>query len=344
MELPTGSRWLAAALVALASVSVARKAAADPSAADRALAQSLFDEGRKLVDDKDYPRACPKFAESERLDPGGGTILNLALCHEAEGKTASAWTEFNESLSRAIRDGRPEREARAKERIVVLEPKLSRLTVSVASGAAADLDLTVDGAHWGLAMRGAAVPLDPGPHVIVAKTAGASPWTTTVMLGPNADAKTVHVPALGSAVATSSPPPSANTTEPVGLPQPPEPPPGTSGGGRTAGWIIGGAGVAALAVGSAFGVLALSKRSDSNGNCQGPGGCTQPGVNLNNQAITYAWVSDFGIGLGVVGVLAGVYLLVTSHGDAPTHATTSSIRVTPAALARGAGASLLLGW
>jgi hypothetical protein len=303
----------------------------------------LFDDGRKLMDEKDYAHACPKFAESERLDPGGGTILNLALCHEAEGKTASAWTEFNESLSRAIRDGRPEREARAKERIAVLEPKLSRLTVSVASGAPADLELTVDGAPWGAAMRGAAVPMDPGPHVIVARTAGASPWTTTVTLGPNADTKTVRVPALGSSVA-SVPPPSTSTTQPVAPPAPPETPPGTGGGDRAAAWIIGGAGVAALGVGSAFGVLALSKRSDSNANCPASGGCTQQGVNLNNQAITYAWVSDFGVGLGAIGVLAGVYLLLTSHGDAPPQPTTSSIRVTPEALARGAGASLLLGW
>jgi hypothetical protein len=328
----------------MVAVSAARSAAADASAADRALAQSLFDDGRKLMDEKDYAHACPKFAESERLDPGGGTLLNLALCHEAEGKTASAWTEFNESMSRAIRDGRPEREARAKERIAVLEPKLSRLTVSMASGAPADLELTVDGALWGAAMRGAAVPLDPGPHLIVAKAVGATPWTTTVTLGPNADAKTVRVPVPGSAVASASPPPSTTTIEPVVPPTPPETPPGTGGGGRTAAWIIGGAGVAALGVGSAFGVLALSKRSDSNGYCQGPGGCTQQGVTLNNQAITDAWVSDFGVGLGVVGILAGVYLLLTSHGDTPAQATTSSIRVTPEALARGAGASLFLGW
>ena len=88
--------------------------------------------------------------------------------------------------------------------------------------------------------------------------------------------------------------------------------------------------------------MALSKRSDSNGDCQR--GCNQTGVDLNDQAITDAWVSDFGIGLGVVGVVAGVYLLWTSGGDAPAQATTSAVQVLPQIMAHGAGAALTVGW
>jgi hypothetical protein len=105
---------------------------------------------------------------------------------------------------------------------------------------------------------------------------------------------------------------------------------------------LGGAGVAALGVGSAFGVLALSKRSDSNKDCQP--GCTPQGVNLNNQAITDAWVSDFGIGLGVVGIVAGAYLLLTSHGDGPPQAAASLVHVSPEVLGRGGGAAIIVDW
>jgi hypothetical protein len=342
----TGSSRLACALIATACITSARSAAADASPADQAMAQSLFDEARKLMASGDYAHACPKFAESQRLDPGGGTILNLALCHEGQGKTASAWTEFNEALSQAIRDGRPEREARARERIAVLEPKLSRLTVSMGPGAPADVQLTVDGASWGSALRGVAVPLDPGPHVVVAQAAGQPPWSTTVNLGPNADAKTVEVAAPTSAIASTSSPATPRTDEPS-APAPVETPaevPSESGGNgrRTAGWIVGGAGLVAVGVGSVFGVMALSKRSDSNADCQS--GCTQQGVNLNNQAITDAWVSDFGIGLGVIGVVAGAYLLWTSGGDARPATTTSGVHFLPRVMARGGGAALTVDW
>jgi hypothetical protein len=289
------------------------------------------------MDAKDYVHACPKFAESERLDPGGGTILNLALCYEAEGKTATAWTQFNEALSRAIRDGRSEREARARERIAVLGPKLSRLTVVVPSAEPADLQLTVDGGAWGAALRGAAVPLDPGPHVVVARTAGAAPWTTTVTLGPNADAQIVRIPPLGSSTASASMN-SGRVTTPSE-----DAIPSTSGNSRRlAGWLIGGAGVAAVGVGTIFGVLALSRRNDSNGYCNP--GCSQQGVDLNNEAITYAWVSDFAIGLGAVGILAGAYWLFSSPDSQPSSTNTSGLRVLPEMLSRGGGAALLVGW
>jgi hypothetical protein len=67
----------------------------------KALAQSLFKEGRTLMTAGKTAEACDKFAESDRLDPEIGTHLNLAMCHETLGKTASAWVEFGEVADRA---------------------------------------------------------------------------------------------------------------------------------------------------------------------------------------------------------------------------------------------------
>ncbi len=75
-------------LLAVASASAALgwsvPAAAQPS--NTALAESLFREGKRLSSEKKFAEACPKFAESYRLDPGLGTLLNLATCHESEGQ------------------------------------------------------------------------------------------------------------------------------------------------------------------------------------------------------------------------------------------------------------------
>ena len=65
-----------------------------------------------------------KFAESHRLDPSGGTILNLALCHEKEGKLARSWSEFTEAIAFARRDYRADREAEAQDHAGKLEPRL----------------------------------------------------------------------------------------------------------------------------------------------------------------------------------------------------------------------------
>src|SRR5688572_25506958 len=93
------------------------------TATERALAQSLFDEARIAMKEGNYAEACPKLAKSQKLDPSGGTLLNLAVCHQNEGKTASAWVEFNDALSQAIKDNRADRQALARKGIDELRNK-----------------------------------------------------------------------------------------------------------------------------------------------------------------------------------------------------------------------------
>src|SRR5262245_18194117 len=101
------------------------------------------------------------------------------------------------------------------------------------------------------------------------------------------------------------------------------------------GLIVGGAGVVSIGIGAYFGVRALAKRSDSDKECPGER-CTARGVSLNDEAISSAWISNVGLGLGIVGVAAGTYLFLTAGSE--THAASAArrtsgvrMRVLPAA-------------
>src|SRR5437868_13705153 len=129
----TFGRTVAGSLVALSALSIPWSALAQPAGPEAALAEVLYQKGRELMAQGKAAEACPKFAESYRLDATTGTLLNLASCHETEGKLATAWLEFSRSVALARRDRRSDRVRFAQDRLAAIEPKLSYLTVMVPS-------------------------------------------------------------------------------------------------------------------------------------------------------------------------------------------------------------------
>jgi hypothetical protein len=315
-------------LLLLAAVpSVAR---ADDIAA-RNLAEQMFSDGKKLMAEGKFDEACPKLAESQRLDPGGGTILNLAVCHENQGRFASAWSEFREAVGLARTDGRHDREQLAQEHLAAIEPKVSHLTFAVDPKAAVPgLTIKLDGQTVGPAAWGSSLPVDPGEHNVTASAPGKSDQRSTVQVAGLADAKTVTVHPLEDAPAPSAPAMASDSTSEATSS-------GPSSGKRIAGFVVGGVGLAALGVGAVFGVEALQKRHDSDATCNGSLCSTAAGVSLNDDAKRFANFADVGIGVGVVGLVVGTYLVVTGAGSKPVPAATASrVKVLPAI---GAGTS-----
>src|SRR3954464_15234852 len=96
-------------------------------ASDGAMAQTLFDEGKKLAADGDCVGALTKFEASQKLDRSVGPLLNMGNCQEVLGHTATAWARFVEAETLARQRNDHERELYAHQRATALLPKLVRL-------------------------------------------------------------------------------------------------------------------------------------------------------------------------------------------------------------------------
>src|SRR5260221_9700518 len=105
----SAARVLSSTALVVSSALVAPDARAQPSP-DDAGAEALFLEGRRLMDAARFDEACAKFAASQKLAPGLGTLMNLADCEEHRGRTATAWAHFREAAAEAHEAGRTERE------------------------------------------------------------------------------------------------------------------------------------------------------------------------------------------------------------------------------------------
>ncbi len=192
---------------------------ASAARADETTGQRLFREGRARMLEGKFDEACPKIAESHRLEPHVGTLLNLAACHEKQGKIATAWVEFQKALTAARAEGQADRERLAKDRIDVLEPRVPWLTIAVT--ATDGVEVTLDGATIQPAAYGKEMPVDPGAHVVAAKAPGKQAFEERFELRES-EKKTITVP-LPDLVATPPLPPPKETRIVVDPPAAPAP-------------------------------------------------------------------------------------------------------------------------
>lgn len=284
---------------------------------DPATAQVLFDQARKLMTQERYAEACPKLEESQRLDPGGGTLLHLAVCREHEGKTATAWAHYQDALAVAKRDGRKDRAKIAQSRIDALAPKLPRLRIRVASRnrKASGFRVSRDEANVGEAQWNESYPVDPGPHAITAAADGYKPWTTKIEIAPSSGETTVEVPELEADPSKVSTPVETKPTPPrASSPRIEEATRGDTQ--RTLGLVTGGVGGVSIIVGSVFGILSISKQNQANNLCKPPDYrvCTAEGKQAGDDGNTQGNVSTvaFIVGAALAGAGAALYFTAPS--------------------------------
>jgi hypothetical protein len=275
---------------------------------DPVAAEALFVEGRKDMENGNYARACPKFAESQRLDPAPGTLLNLADCEEKVGALASAWQHLRQLADQLPQSD--ERRAVILARAKAMDQRVPRLVILPPERPIPGLKVTRDGVELGAAAFGVPLPANPGEHVVVVTAPGRPENKTKVTLAEGVT-KTLRA-------------------EPGALEAPEEPavepePRSSPATKRAVGWVVGGLGVVALGAGTGFGIAALSKKSDSDAFCKDTPCSSEQGRLAFDDAKSRARASDILIGTGVAMVGVAVFLIVTAKDD-PATATSRAAR------------------
>jgi len=300
--------WLAGAVVVLGLAATSRASAQT----NQAIAEALFLQGKEAFVEGHFDEACPKLQQSYQADPAGGTVLLLAMCYERQGRIASAWATFSVALARAQRDGRTDREQRARESLQRLEPRLSYLILQFnpSTSSLKGLSLELDGSQIP-SLAEAHVPIDPGAHVLHVHAPRYQAWVGRFEIGRESQTVTVEVPALEPEPTQPPAAPATPPPAPVREPRPavasaPNRDRGSTGPARTIAWVMGGAGLAACAVGGYFGWRAIDRDNQADDRCPGSS-CDDPqAVTLSQKARADARKANAFIGVGAATVVGAV--------------------------------------
>ena len=302
-----------------------------------AAAEQLFQDGKKLLDAGKTHDACEKFAASQEAEPGLGTLLHLASCHEKEGKTASAWAEFSDAMAQAANRGEKDREKYAREHVQALDKQLRKVVLEMPKRPDG-LALKLDGKSIPVGSLGTALPMDPGAHALELSAPHKKTATQTLHVASTVGSDRVVLAELADEP-TAGPTPSPL---PGAAPRDTGPGPADQGtpGDPVKRWIGVGLGVGGIALGVVAGIeLATASSRDKTSTDDATTAKNPPpntaaadwvkaSQDAHSQAVT---AQTFGIIFGAAGVVSlgvGIYLFATSFGSAP-RARTSGLSLSP---------------
>ncbi|MDI1478848.1 hypothetical protein [Polyangium sp. y55x31] len=343
MTTPVRSPFRGACLVAapLALALVIGGAAYADEKDDKARAQQLFVEGRKAIEAGDKATGCAKMRESMSLFAVANTLFNVAQCDEGEGKIAGALEHWERGL--ALIDAKDPRAKVAKDRINALSPRVPRLRIVVPPGQPVSA-VVLDGTEFAPTALSAPLYVEPGTHVIVVRAEGRPDRKHELTLAEKERTEFVATPAAPGPAASSSanvvPTATASATSTGGGTPPPLP----ASFRRTAGFIVGGVGVAGLVAAGVTGGIIMSKSSSFDAciqrrNATPPETCEikQEDVDTYNNLLVpnaVAW------GVGIAGVGVGLVLVLTAPSSKEGEAGKASFVPVPIVVPGGGGMGL----
>jgi hypothetical protein len=295
------------------SLLVATTARADPTAADRETARSLMQQGRELRQGGDLREALKRFKAADDIMHVPTTGLEVARAQIALGQlveardTIAAIRQWQDKAS----DPAPFKEARVKalELDAALNGRVPSLTVAVKGAAENETaTVTIDGVALPDKATGLPRSVDPGHHVVVAKTPSAEGKLEIDIA--EGEQKKVEVALVGTA---------APVQEPETPPPAPEAPPAParSHAPTVLTWIGAGVGGAGLVAGSVAGFMSMSKKSALDGACANKV-CGPSSYSDLDSATSLAMVSNVGFVVAGAGAALAVVTLIVGHEETST--------------------------
>lgn len=309
---------IASFFLTFATLFPAQSRATDDNAA---AAEQLFREALDLMTQRKFDQACPLLAESQKLDPGYGTLMHLGDCYINIGKTASAWAAYTQGADIGQQQKQAEREKTARKKATDIESKLSRLIIDVPPELVTEgFVVRRNGQEIGQALWRRPLPIDPGKHEIEASAPNKIAWKAFVEVGADGQTQTIVVQKLDD-VPPPPPPPVSSQPPPIAPPlapplppplPPPPPPPSTMHRAVVGGIVLGSAGLVAMGVSVGIGASARARYDEAAPYCKTVDLCHPEGLVIRNDAIDLARVGTAVFIGGALATAAGVVMFVVA--------------------------------
>jgi hypothetical protein len=316
---------------------------AAPATAQAQDAAALYKKGVAAMGAGRLTQACPMLEKSYEKEARLPTLFALAQCENKQNKASTALDHYKAYVERvslaspAEQQTETERRKVAAQQIEAIEKTLPELTFVMPANAPDGTIVKLDGR---VAPFLSDVRVQPGEHVVILEVPDLGKMETKVSVAAG-EKKKVQLMLPGKAVepaaAAPAPPPAPerpNEEAPSLAKEEPKPPPKPVS--HTAAWIVGGVGVAGLAVGGIFGAMALGKSKIVDQHCVDVL-CDAQGKQAGDQGKTLGWVSTGGFAIGAIAIGVSLYMFFS---DSPPSKSASAAPIWQPILAgadRGTG-------
>jgi hypothetical protein len=293
-----GALWIAALLACsgVVSPSVAQaQAQEEDESASLVKARALFQRGLELEQAGNYSAAVQAFREVGQVRMTPQVRYHIALCEERLGRLVAALGGYELALAEADAVN-PDFKSEVESNVNRLRQSIPRIVIQRGSGADAAV-IELDGVKLGDSSVGIELPLDPGPHSVVARAPGYKPLEKTVTVAENSrEVAVLDLEAL---------PPDA--LPPIGGDVQTRPIP------RVVPYVIGGVGAATLIASGVFYALRQDAIGELEKKCENhvcPN--DDPTIKDTDQKMRtyhYATLITLGSGVALVGTAVVLYAL-----------------------------------